>query len=204
MIENTGKTKSQKSAQYQIGLMIVIMIMVMLSGFLLVPSNDEQRQRMLSLLGTTNHGSLISPALSLDSIVGMAESFSERKWRVLIAGGEGCDAACEQVLLDTKSVHMLLGKSTGRVQRVFMPSSTSMDAKRTLALQAEHPFLDIVPTDVNPLQQLFVNSSTAWNMDSTRAVILTPDNVAILYYSDEHNAAGLLDDLKHLLKYSAQ
>jgi hypothetical protein len=39
-------------------------------------------------------------------------------------------------------------------------------------------------------------------MQDTRYFVLTPDNLAILFYSEDDDAGGLLEDLKHLLKYS--
>jgi hypothetical protein len=41
-----------------------------------------------------------------------------------------------------------------------------------------------------------------WDLSDTRYMVVTPDNDAILYYTQDDDVMGLLDDLKHLLKYS--
>jgi len=46
------------------------------------------------------------------------------------------------------------------------------------------------------------DNSADWDMLDTRYFVVTPDNKAILYFTAENDANGLLDDLKHLLKYS--
>jgi hypothetical protein len=39
-------------------------------------------------------------------------------------------------------------------------------------------------------------------MLETRYFVVTPDYQAVLYYTQQHDGGGLLEDLKHLLKYS--
>ncbi len=202
MNDKLPATKGQRAFQYQIWLMVAIVFGVILAGFLLVPSNEEQRQKMISLFGTTNQGALVSPAVDLASLLSEVKVSDVPKWTVLVVGGNACDDRCQAVLRETKNVHMLLGKSTGRVQRVYLPDSRSVDAQSVVSLQTEHPFLQIVPIDTGRLQVLLSDSSAAWDMTDMRYLILTPDNLAILFYTNDHNASGLLDDLKHLLKYS--
>jgi hypothetical protein len=195
-------TKTQRAFQYQIWLMMAIVFGVILAGFLLVPTNEESRQRMIDLFGTTNQGALVKPAVDLTPILPAVNSASAPKWTVLVVGGNGCDAGCRDILHDTKNVHMLLGKYTNRMQRMYLPDRRTVDAEAITSLQAEHPFLQIIPIDVAPLQGLLAGNSAAWDMQDTRYLVLTPDNLAILFYSDDDDAGGLLEDLKHLLKYS--
>ena len=50
--------------------------------------------------------------------------------------------------------------------------------------------------------ELLKGSSIDWDMRDTRYFVVTPDNEAILYYTQDNDVTGLLEDLKHLLKYS--
>jgi hypothetical protein len=202
MDDDIPVTKTQRAFQYQIWLMMAIVFGVILAGFLLVPTNEESRQRMIDLFGTTNQGALVKPAIDLTAVLPAVNSASAPKWTVLVIGGNGCDASCRDVLRETKNVHMLLGKYTGRMQRMYLPDSRTVDADAITSLQAEHPFLEIIPIDVARLQELLAGSSAAWDMQDTRYFVLTPDNLAILFYSEDDDAGGLLEDLKHLLKYS--
>jgi len=52
------------------------------------------------------------------------------------------------------------------------------------------------------LSALLATSSMDWDFSDTRYMVVTPDNDAILYYTQDDDVMGLLDDLKHLLKYS--
>ena len=54
-------TAKQRSFQYQIWLMLIIVFGVILAGFLMVPKTEEQRQAMMARLGTTNQGAIVSP-----------------------------------------------------------------------------------------------------------------------------------------------
>jgi hypothetical protein len=93
-----------------------------------------------------------------------------------------------------------LGKYTGRVQRVFLQGPNQMLDSQWL--KQEHPFLLLGTLDTDKFKQLLTNNSAQWDMTDTRFFVVTPDNKAILYFTAENDANGLLDDLKHLLKYS--
>ena len=56
MSENTEISAKQRGFQYQIWLMLLIVGGVILAGFIMVPKTEQQRQQMISLLGTTNIG----------------------------------------------------------------------------------------------------------------------------------------------------
>jgi hypothetical protein len=95
---------------------------------------------------------------------------------------------------------MLLGKYTGRVQRIFLQGPNQVMDEQWLTEQ--HPFLHLANLDTDQFKQLLINNSADWDMASTRYFVVTPDNKAILYFTADNDANGLLDDLKHLLKYS--
>jgi hypothetical protein len=52
------------------------------------------------------------------------------------------------------------------------------------------------------MADLVRNTSADWDMLDTRYFVVTPDYQAVLYYTQQHDGGGLLEDLKHLLKYS--
>jgi len=190
----------QKSFRYQIWLMLIIVFGVIAFGFLMVPKSEEQRQKMIELFGTTNQGQLVKPALDVSSLLNAIPASEKPKWQIVIVGGDTCGQICEDILLNTRQIHMLLGKYTGRVQRTFLQSPNQL--LDTQWLTEQHPFLQLADLDTAQLKQLLVNNSADWDMVSTRYFVVTPDNKAILYFTADNDANGLLDDLKHLLKYS--
>ena len=190
----------QKSFRYQIWLMLIIVFGVIAFGFLMVPKSEEQRQKMIELFGTTNQGQLVKPALDVSSLLNGIPASEKPKWQIVIVGGDTCGQICEDILLNTRQIHMLLGKYTGRVQRTFLQSPNQL--LDTQWLTEQHPFLQLADLDTAQFKQLLVNNSADWDMVSTRYFVVTPDNKAILYFTADNDANGLLDDLKHLLKYS--
>ncbi|MDB3926064.1 hypothetical protein N9356_02850 [Porticoccaceae bacterium] len=200
MSDQKSLDAKQKSFRYQIWLMLIIVFGVIAFGFLMVPKSEEQRQKMIELFGTTNQGQLVKPALDVSSLLNAIPASEKPKWQIVIVGGDTCGQICEDILLNTRQIHMLLGKYTGRVQRTFLQSPNQL--LDTQWLTEQHPFLQLADLDTAQFQQLLVNNSADWDMVSTRYFVVTPDNKAILYFTADNDANGLLDDLKHLLKYS--
>ena len=200
MSDQKSLDAKQKSFRYQIWLMLIIVFGVIAVGFLMVPKSEEQRQKMIELFGTTNQGQLVKPALDVSSLLNAIPATEKPKWQIVIVGGDTCGQICEDILLNTRQIHMLLGKYAGRVQRVFLQSPNQLLDEQWLTEQ--HPFLQLADLDTAQFKQLLVNNSADWDMVSTRYFVVTPDNKAILYFTADNDANGLLDDLKHLLKYS--
>ena len=202
MNEQSKITPKQRGFQYQIWLMLLIVGGVILAGFIMVPKTEQQRQEMISMLGTTNVGELVRPTLDFTSVLESLESEGRPKWKVVTTGGNGCDSVCEEMLFSSRQVHMLLGKSTGRVERIFLPDMDTINSQRIEELEMVHPFLTILPIKADMIAQVVAGSSADWDMLEPRHFVMTPDQQGILYYTKEHDGNGLLDDLKHLLKYS--
>ena len=49
--------------------MLIIVIGVIATGFLMIPKTEQQRQKMIERLGTTNMGQLVSPSVDLSSLL---------------------------------------------------------------------------------------------------------------------------------------
>ena len=202
MVETTNITKQQRGFQYQIWLMLLIVGGVILAGFLMVPKTELQREQMISIMGTTNLGELVKPILDFAPLLSGVEVTEKPKWKIVIAGGTGCDKVCEDMLFNSRQVHMLLGKSTRRVERVYLADMATVDTKSLELIKLQHPFLTILPNNIDVFAQIVSKSSADWDLQEARYFVVTPDLKAILYYTKEFDGAGLLDDLKHLLKYS--
>jgi len=202
MSENTEISAKQRGFQYQIWLMLLIVGGVILAGFIMVPKTEQQRQQMISLLGTTNIGELVKPTLDFSLVLSELEVTEKPKWKVVTVGGMGCDAVCESMLFNSRQIHMLLGKSTRRVERVYLPDMATMDSEQIANLKMVHPFLTILPIKAADFAQVIAGSSADWDMEESRHFVVTPDQKSILYHTQEQDGDGLLDDLKHLLKYS--
>jgi hypothetical protein len=195
-------TNQQRNFQYQIWLMLIIVFGVILAGFLMVPKTEEQRLAMMERLGTTNQGEIVTPTVDMSSLLAALPQDEAAKWKVVVAGGEGCDQGCQDVLVNSRQIHMLLGKSSRRLERIYLPDAANLQLIDLEELQAVHPYLVINPIDSSALKTLLQGSSADWDMAEARYFVVTPDYQAVLYYTQQHDGGGLLEDLKHLLKYS--
>ena len=93
--------KSNTRGQWQVWFMIIMLGGVIALGFLIYPKTEDQRNSLLSKLGTTNHGNFIVPPVSikdlnLKSVDGQIWDFSDKKpkWRLIIAGDQECSDQC--------------------------------------------------------------------------------------------------------------
>ena len=185
----------------QIWLMFLIIGGVLASGFLLIPDTEEDRQKIMSLLGTTNTGEIVSPTVDFSSLFTLPPSESP-KWKIIVVNPGKCEVTCVDMTYSMRQVHMLLGKSTRRVER-FLLTDLSVISDTTLeAIKSVYPFLNITGLDSSELKQIIGTSTAGWDMLSPRYFVLTPDFEATLFYTADHDPNGLLDDVKHLLKYS--
>lgn len=212
----------QKSGiPYQVILMLVIVLGVIVAGFLVFPKTQEERDRMLARLGTTNHGILVQPPLSLQTLTvndasGNPWILSEqpRKWRLLIPGGSRCDDACQQRLYITRQMHIRLGKYTHRVQRIYLNLETAMDEELVARLGDEHPYLQLMQGNAEQFLELLASRDLPWSgqrpwagtpdQGTMRALVVDQNGYAMMYYQDQHSGNQMLEDFNHLLKYSPE
>ncbi len=201
MSQESANSPRNRGMKIQIWIMLIMVGSVMLAGTLMVPTTEEERERMIELLGTTNQGALIKPAIDITSALN-EKTAGSLKWKILVAGGQSCDESCQQVILDTRQVHILMGKLVRRAERVYLADGAQLDGEEFDQLALAQPHLSIQRSGIDVLSALLANSSMDWDFSDTRYMVVTPDNDAILYYTQDDDVMGLLDDLKHLLKYS--
>jgi len=223
VIEQVHRQDNKAGPPYQVILMLAIVLGVIVSGFLVFPHSQEQRDRLLANLGTTNQGILLSHPLPVDSLSlatvdGQPWTLAQEppKWRLLIPGGATCGDSCQKTLYTTRQMHIRLGKYSHRVQRLYL----SLDGKPTEATLAtftqEQPYLKVLTGDAQAFADWLGLAGVAWSGDlletgaaeeepgTMRALLLDPKGNAMLYYQAEHTGNQMLDDLNHLLKYSPE
>ena len=61
--------KNKKNgAMLQIWLMFTVIGVVLASGFFLIPKTEDERKKMMSFLGTTNTGEIVTPVADFDHL----------------------------------------------------------------------------------------------------------------------------------------
>ena len=197
----TKQGPRNRGMKIQIWIMLIMVGGVMVAGTLMQPKSEEQRQQLMATLGTTNQGQLVKPAVDARTVF-PANPDKAAKWKIVVAGGDSCDAACNQVILDTRSVHILMGKLVRRAERVYLADAEQLQQQEFDDLSFAHPHLTIQTSGLNEFKQLLKNTSADWDMADTRYFVVTPDAEVILYFTQDDDVMGLLEDMKHLLKYS--
>jgi len=144
--------------------------------------------------GTTNRGVLIQPALDLSDHLE-----SGGQWLMLLPNEDDCSKACQQVLHQTRQIHVALGKNSDRVARVYIGGRPLAQAE-TAVLKAEYPKLQYRwdPKMVEDLSRLEQSADEGRN----RVFIMDPLGQVILAYPMKRVDKPLLLDFKHLLKIS--
>ncbi|OUS15497.1 hypothetical protein A9Q88_10605 [Gammaproteobacteria bacterium 50_400_T64] len=210
MNETTNKTTS-KTSKLPLILIITITIAVMLSGFLLMPGDDGERNRLLSILGTNNRGTLLQPVvlmadMPLTDQQGESWLWQDQtpKWRLLLPFVGECDETCREFLYISRQVHIRLDKKTQRVKRVFLNLGAPLDDEMKAFISREHPYLTVVRGNEATFMALIAASQSGWSAEESRLFVVDQQGVAMMYYTPEHEGSDLLRDLKHLIKYSPE
>jgi len=206
------ETPSRKTAPYQVLLMFAILIATIALGFFMMPSSQEERDRLLGELGTTNHGTLLKPAkeitaLSLLDENGAPWEFKDQKskWRMLIipAAG-GCDSDCEQLLYLSRQVHVRLAKHSNRLERAFVATEGLPGPALSKEIADNHPHIRVLHTSAANLAAWLEGSGSRAAEGVAEVVLVDTSGLAMMVYDKRHDGNDMLEDISHLLKYSPQ
>lgn len=204
------QSPSRFTAPLQVVLMLAIVIATIVAGFVMMPSSKEEEAALLGKLGTTNHGTLLIPVrdmaeLSLLDETGNPWRWDEHKpkWRMLIPSGSRCDVECRELLYVTRQTHLLLGKNTGRFERVYLNLDATIDPQTTEYFEKEQPYLKILSTDSAGFASWLADSNLSWQEGTMVGILVDPAGQAMMFYTPDQPGNHLLEDLSHLLRYSA-
>lgn len=206
-----SETPSRFTAPLQVVLMFVIIIATILLGFLMMPSTQEERDRLLSELGTTNHGTLLTPvkdiaALNLSDSNGdpWLWSANKAKWRLLIPGGQNCEDGCDKILYTARQVHVRLGKNSHRLERVFLALDGEISPQLAAKFKDSYPYQKTLYTDRSGFAAWLADTNSQWAASKAEAILVDPSGVAMMVYDEHHSGNDMLEDINHLLKYSPE
>lgn len=206
MIEQTGWRQ-----QLPLWIILGVTAAVLAAGFLLLPRDETDKARLLGVLGTSNHGRLLSPVvamadLPLMSLAGAPEDWSvlQPRWRVVVVTAMPCAAGCRDALYLTRQVHVRLGRNANRIERVLLIVGDGPDAQTADYLAREHPQLRLLRAAPDHFTRWSAADRMGWSATEPRVFVVDPQGAAMLYFTPEQSGADLLEDLNHLLKYSRE
>jgi cytochrome oxidase Cu insertion factor (SCO1/SenC/PrrC family) len=201
--------QTKSSAPLQVILMFVIIIATIALGFFMVPGTEEERAKLLGELGTTNHGTLLSPMVDIETLEIQDQSGNpwvwrdhKPKWRFLVVGGANCSEDCANMLYLTRQVHIRLGKYSHRLERLYVNTDASIAPALAEDFEANHPYLKVVHAEGDDLAQWLANTNSRYLEGTAEAILVDPAGRAMMVYDARHNGIDMLEDINHLLKYS--
>lgn len=206
-----SETPSRLTAPLQVILMFAIILATILLGFLMMPDSQEERDQLLGELGTTNHGTLLEPAVSLEKLEladnnGNPWRLADRKpkWRLLIPGGVNCEGDCEKLLYTTRQVHVRLGKYAHRIERLYVAVDGRIGSSLSEHLLKDHSYVDVVNTSRGAFESWLGGTNSHWRHGKAEAILVDPAGLAMMVYDAGHSGNDMLEDINHLLKYSPE
>jgi cytochrome oxidase Cu insertion factor (SCO1/SenC/PrrC family) len=152
--------------------------------------------------GKTNHGQLIEPAqrfeVSMLTAVDGApidEALIRGKWTLVYIESSACSAECDQAVYRMRQSRYAMGKDMERVQRLVI-------APRPLAKEAAEKLLAYDPAlTVVAAEREWIESPRP-ALGQAEIYIVDPQGYLIMWYRADADPAGLIKDLKRLLRIS--
>jgi hypothetical protein len=197
--------------QLQLWLILGVTAAVLAAGFLLMPRDPAGKDRLLGLLGTSNHGQLLSPVAPMTDLGLVSTSGAEvdwrsleRRWRMVIAAPVPCEKDCREALYVTRQVHVRLARNAERVERVLVAVGAELDASTAALIEREHPQLRVLLVAPERFAAWPGAQQVDWTGDQPRVLLVDAWGAAVLSFTPAHSGAELLEDLNHLLKYSPE
>lgn len=190
-------------ARRDLFLIIGMLIAVVITSTALYWAATSGRVNLPALLGTKNHGDLITPPraladLPLRDAEGQAFDLTKQKphWTLLVPVASHCDAACEKSLYMTRQIHVAIGKHAGRVQRILVSRDGAPDAAfaQLLTQHAGVQVLVAEPAAFDKFSEGFAASHAYYVVD--------PAGWMMMAYRVDHDYQGVITDLKFLLTNS--
>ena len=160
---------------------------------------------------TKNNGMLFSPVVSLHNFMLRTQAdkpFSladmRGKWSLVYIGGTSCDKACQETLFKARDSRWAQGTEALRVNYYYLVAADKFSGDLA-ALMKANPGLIMLhggATQRDPLIQQFRIDQKQQLGSDNRLYLVDPNGNILLHYPYGFKDIGLMEDLKHLLKWS--
>jgi len=207
--------QATNSGRWHVWLMIAMLAGVIVAGFLMFPKTEEQRNSLLSRLGTTNHGEFVLPPVPMADLELMDTNQSswrlvdqKAKWRMVIAGTGSCVEQCREMLYLTRQVHISLGKYSRRFERLYFSLGEDLVQETSEYIKLNHPFLKVLKADKHVFETMLKETNAPLQLSgdggTMRAYLVDQKGLIMMSYSLANEGNEIIEDIEHLMKYSPQ
>lgn len=193
----------------------ILMIIIGMPLFLIVLSYtliylvEGKEFDVVNWLGSKTFGTLIQPlkpVAELDLVDVNGEAFDylsqKPKWTLLVLNDDLCGQRCEENLLQSRQMHIALGKKQNAMRRYQLYLDGRIEHYALQDLNTEHKKLTTVYTSKEKLQALLDDQNMP-NWDEIAYLLLDPRGWIMMYYSEDKSERLIMrKDLLHLFKYA--
>jgi hypothetical protein len=191
----------KKGLPLQAWLIIGIPILGVLFIYLSFPSSQQERDTLVELVGTTNHGELIYPAIDASSEEIFLEDDSlvkfggdNSRWKLIIIDDGNCNEACRKSLYITGQIHKLIPKRSNRIERIYL-SQKRPDPELVAELKKQHPALLFAQSELTTV----IENSDVPSQRKDIYYLMDSKGQIMMYYHSGHDYKKIIKDLKVLL-----
>lgn len=161
--------------------------------------------------GGSNHGDLMKPPVRLKPFTLLTQTnkpydlhMLRGKWSLIYIGGSHCDKACEVTLIKARDARWAQGTAGTRVKYYYVLTSDKF-TDDVAKLHKKFPALTILHGNAKQraalIQQFRVSPNQQLGRDN-QLYLVDPTGLFILHYPYGFKHIGLIEDLRHLLKWS--
>lgn len=193
-------TRQPKRGNWQLRLIILVTLLPLVAAYVAfytgwgVPDS------------TVNNGVLLTPAKDIKPLLDSGDpelvTFTDHKlWRLVLPVAGSCDEACAQSLYLSRQVHIRLGGKAERIERIAL-ALDEPGSQYLASIAAQHPRLQVVELPPDAWQSWWHEAK----LDKSRLgagvyLLVDPQGMAFLAYSDRNDGNELLEDIKRILRY---
>ena len=197
-----GKTRSRLTLFILVGIFIAPIL-----GAYIV-----HKYKALQPTGSKSFGAIVTPArplpeFNLKTIDGKVFDLESirRKWSYVYIIKSECGDACQLNLLKMRNARLAQGAEAQRVRYYLVFAKRPEQQSSIDEIVKVHPKLTILHGSESELKtffESFKDAETDKVPTAQRVYMIDPIGNYMMYYSDGFESIGIMEDLKHLLKWS--
>lgn len=206
MQEKKPSNINRKAFMLIMGLPLILMLL----SYTLMYLVENENLDVVDLLGTKTLGKLVQPVkpvadLHLQDETGAAFDYAKEEkhiWTLLILNSPSCGERCAVNLIQTRQMHIAMGKEQKKIRRYQLFLDGKLDPVQMDKLRSEHPQLKTVYGSSDVLKNLMADQKIDdWN--NIAYLLLDKRGWIMMAYDESVKERDMMKkDLHHLFKYA--
>lgn len=196
----------QRRQQILLIVLVIVFATPLFGAWVLIHYTDVGRGS-----GAASHGQLVQPPRALpdlrlyDPATGASAARLHGKWTMLYLTGAPCGRQCMEALYRMRQLRLAMGKDAERVQRLLAVYGGSLEilSRSQIADYAGQLLVDGERLDPGAAGSPFRLAPGEDPLITARLYLVDPLGNLMLAYAPGTEPAGIIEDLRRLLKYSS-